>query len=336
MLLVALRMMRLYPRPWWGKYAIFSFIIPAALVFHESGASLPISNMIELTALLLMGYSSTFLINSLADTREDRHKTLWRAFTREERRLGILLSIFLVLVSTISAFRVFETPAFIVFLFLQLSSILYSVGPRFKETLAGPVIGSMFCWGPAIMVLLHLRGIELAVSASDISLVFAVYLGLAFFLGLDKELSHDLYDYETDRKAGLKTFGQRLGRERTLMLLRASKVVYFLLIVLLGYMVSLPVLAVALFFVVLGITGQFRVKYFFSVLAIWLLISDRSGPSEILLLLGAAPFISRAVVHLLEKVRAGYFRTRGCYASAVAEAHTSHRKAVFSLLERVK
>ena len=331
---IMLRMMRLYPRSWWVKYATYSIIIPSALIFQQAGEGLALRKTLVLTAILSMGYCNTFLLNSLADRKGDEHKPGWYAISRKNVIWGKLLASSLLITSITWAFMAFETSTFTVFLALQLSSILYSLGPRFKEMPLGPLVGSMFYWAPVILVYLHLGHVGWPTRLADARSSLWLFLLCTFFLGLEKELSHNLYDFIPDGKAGLRTFGQRAGMDVTRGLVRISKGFFLILVIILGYSLSYPLFALALLFVAFGISGLYRAKYYFVLLAPWLLISKASGITEMILLLGAVPFISRAVAHLLLRLRSGFHRIKGCYAKLNETLHDKHRKAVFSILER--
>ena len=315
---------------------MFSMIVPLALLLNESDHSSDLGIMIPLLAILFLGYCYTFVLNYITDIREDRLKEnqvkidesgiLWLKLV-----CGIVL-----LINLIIAISFLSLPGLFLFIALQAFSTLYSWGPRLKESVVGPVIGSMFYWGPIPLVVTHLGSVEGANIVKGFSTTALVYLVCIFFFGMVKELSHNIFDFEIDRKAGLGTFGQIVGKKRTKTLIIVFKTLYVPSFLLFGYFISVPFFILSILFILAGILGLYRTKYYFSFAALWLLMAGNTGAGEILLLFLAIPPLVKAIVHLVKKIGEGTHRSRAALTHMVDHVHARNRRVVFSILERVK
>ena len=331
-----LQIARLYPGSWWTKYAMFSMIVPLALLFNEQDHGASLSMVVPLLVILFLGYCYTFVLNYITDVREDSLKEnqvkidesgiLWLKIV-----CGVVL-----LINLIIAISFLSLPGLFLFIGLEVFSTLYSWGPRLKESVVGPIIGSMFYWGPIPLVVIHLRSVEGIGISKAFSTTAIVYLVCIFFFGMVKELSHNIFDFEIDRKAGLGTFGQIVGEKRTKNLIIMFKALYVPSFLLFGYFISIPVFIISILFILAGILGLYRTKYFFSFAAVWLLMDRNLGSGGILLLFLAIPPLVKAIVHLINKIGEGGHRSRASLTHMVDCVHARNRKMVFSILERVK
>jgi len=163
-----------------------------------------------------------------------------------------------------------------------------------------------------------------------------IYLVSMFFFGIERELSHNLYDFDVDKKAGLSTFGQIAGRRTTKTIIRIMKGFFLISMVGLGWTISFPVSVLALLFSILGIAGVLPADYFFSLLAVGLIISGETGPGEIMLLFCMIPSLLRIITRLAEKTRAGIHLGRAAVRRAINDIHAQHRELIFTIFERIK
>ena len=331
-----LQIARLYPRSWWTKYAMFSIIVPFALLFNERGHSPDLGRMVPLLAILFLGYCYTFILNYITDIREDRLKKDHIMIGQSGiLRLKLLCAVVL-LINLIIAITFLTLPVLFLFSALQAFSTLYSWGPRLKESLAGPIIGSMLYWGPIPLVVIHMKTLEGIGTLKAFSTASLVYFICIFFFGMVKELSHNIFDFEIDKKAGLRTFGQIAGKKRTKALIYVFKILYVPAFLLLGYFISIPFFILSILFILAGILGLYRTKYYFSFVAVWLLIDWNTGAGGILLLFLSIPSLVKAIVHLVNKIGEGSHRTKAALTNVVDNVHARNRRIVFSILERAK
>ena len=331
-----IKMMRLHPPSWWGEYAVFSIIVPCALLLHENNVPVEISKLLPLLGILFTGYSSTFVLNHITDVREDRFKENRPVMTDEKKKRAKLLWLSLITLEIAMALIFFNITALALLGILQVLSIFYSWGIRFKESLIGPLVGSTFYWGPISLVVVVLIGADGFEIWKYFTIPLTVYLISMFFFGIERELSHNLYDFDIDRKAGISTFGQIAGIRKTKIMVRVTKIIFLASMVGLGWTISLPVSVLALLFALLGIAGVVPACYFFSVLAVGLLISGRAGAGEILLLFCMIPALSRIIERLAERTRAGIHMVRASVRRALNDIHARHRELIFTIFERIK
>ncbi len=331
-----LKTMRLHPPSWWGEYAVFSIIIPCALLFNENNVSLDISKLLPLLGVLFTGYSSTFVLNHITDVKEDSFKKNRPLMTDAAKKRTCILFLSLIAAEIVIAFIFFNITALILLGILQLFSILYSWGIRFKESIAGPLIGSTFYWGPIPLVVVVLVGSSGVGMWEHFTPALIVHFTAMFFFGIERELSHSLYDFDVDRKAGLSTFAQITGRRVTKIVIRVMKVLFLIFMVVIGWTISTPVWVLALLFVIIGIAGILPASYFFSVLVVGLLISGKTGVAEIFLLFCMIPILSRIMTRCTEKIKAGFYLGKAAIRRKSNDIHAQHRELIFTLFERIK
>lgn len=336
MIMDFMKMMRLHPPSWWGEYAVFSIVVPCALLVHENNVSLDISKLIPLLVILFIGYCSTFVLNHITDIKEDRFKKNRPMMTEEKIKKARLLWLFLIVVEITLALIFFNTAALILYGVLQLFSILYSWGARLKESLAGPLVGSTFYWGPIPLVVAVLVGTGDFGIWKYFTIPLMFHLVAMFFFGIERELSHNLFDFDIDRKASISTFAQITGTRVTKNMIRLTKGVFLVAIVGLGWSISPQVLVLALLFTLLGIAGVIPASYFFSVLAVGLLFSGKTGVAEIMLLFCMIPVLSMILTQLAKKTKAGIHVGRAAGRRYLNNIHRRHRELVFTIFERIK
>lgn len=330
------RMARLYPSPWWSKYAIFSIIVPSALLFHKTNASFDLGRTLPLISVLFLGYTFTFFLNSLTDIKEDRFKPMPVLTSKAGLKKAKLLCGVIVLIQISLAAAIFNPLTFILFLILQVSSVLYSWGARFKESILGPLIGSMFYWGPIPLIAVHMGGINTIEIWKAFPPSLGLYLICMIFLGMEKELSHNIFDFDVDNKAGVRTFGQIAGKKNTKTLIKIFKCLYLLSMIILGYFISQLAFITSIIFLLLGVAGLFQSKYYFTILAVICLLSGNMGYIEVFLLFVSIPFFVKFFVHFLHRSEAGIHSIRAAINSTVDHVHSRHRILVFSKLEKIK
>ncbi|MDP6155975.1 MAG: UbiA family prenyltransferase [Candidatus Thermoplasmatota archaeon] len=331
-----IKMMRLHPPSWWGEYALFSIIVPCALLFHENQMSLDISKLLPLLGILFTGYCSTFVLNHITDVKEDSYKENQPLMTDGKIRRALFLWISLIIAEIAMALIFFNITALVLLGILQLLSILYSWGIRLKESIAGPLVGSTFYWGPIPLVVVVLLGTSGFGIWKCFTTPMMIHILAMFFFGIERELTHNLFDFDIDRKAGITTFGQIVGVKRTKIIIRVMKGFFLISMLALGWAISLSFSVLVLLFALLGVAGFIPSFYFFSLLAVGLLLSGRTGVAEILLLFCMIPAISMYVTKLVEKTRAGIHQGTAAARRILNDIHAQHRKLIFTIFERIK
>jgi len=328
------RMTRLYPSPWWSKYAMFSMLLPLGLLIYSGDPTIDLAKALPLIAVISLGYTSTFLFNSLTDLGEDRFKPEPLHIGKGGLARAKVLCGSILITEIILALLVFDRTALVLFLLLQVLSLSYSWGIRFKETFLGPLVGSLFYWGPIPLIAAHIGGIESITIWNGPPSALGLYLICMIFMGMDKELSHNLFDYEIDKRAGLRTFGQRAGRRNTMMLVRGFKALYLCALVMVGYFISLPALIISIVFVLFGITGFFQSKYYFTVLIFLCIFPRTMEHSGLFLIFASIPYIVKFIIYFFYRLKAAFHRTRAALTCAIDQIHARHRASVFSELEK--
>ena len=219
-----LRAFKLYPYPFIMQYAILSFSAPLTLLLP----TLPIKEwpvMLYSLIPLILSYLYTFLLNNMKDVLEDSTKGTnpfsTGELSNEDGKRLLSITLFTFILSLIPLMFV-SISSIIILLFAIIMGTAYSTGPRLKETIYGPVVASLFHWGPSVYFSVLALDLGSLVISSPIIIVFLAAIALGMYI----ELEHTLRDLPHDLTARRRTFPLIVGPRATERFMRIMATLY--------------------------------------------------------------------------------------------------------------
>lgn len=334
-----LLLLRLRPRFWWVEYALFSMLFPATLFSWVSGQTLLLHELVGVIALLFLLYSFTFTFNYITDSREDAFKPDGGIMDMPgATKTAVFICIVLLCAMLVLAPIILKMSVLVMFWVLFILSTMYSWGLRLKESYFGPLVGSMFYWAPAVLVVAHVGHLPASpVSlASNFPPILGAYVLLVFFYGIFRELEHNIYDFEPDGRAELRTFGHRVGRKNTCWAAMIARLLYQISLVLLASFLGWEAVILALILVLGDIFKLSASKHFFTIIMVVLLMTLPLNWTTVFLLSGMVGVNVKLALFINDISRVLFHRVRISRRKLIDALHTRHRAQIFSALERIR
>jgi 4-hydroxybenzoate polyprenyltransferase len=276
-------------------------LLPFGFVAYQTPEAVTIYAVIALIVPLFLLYCVTFTFNYYTDQLEDRVKRLDAnpivSGKISSRTTLILVCIYTcsIIVTTCMLLRV---PLSWLILFCLLAfSFLYGYGIRFKETIIGPGIASLFFWGPALVI-----WVELNIRFDPITIL---YLGSIILVGIQFELLHLVHDYELDRTANLRTVATIFGIQQTHTFIQMLRLGLFSILLVLSIMISYLLFIVTILFMILYYSNQLDWYHYYPILLLWLYLPHlNTFPMAILFIVSAGTLANFTIDALLSATRA--------------------------------
>lgn len=258
-------------KDWRGYFlgGLFGFLL-------AEGFSFPTKDIILFFFVGILFLAFGFSVNDCFDTKEDEYKAEKRQIVKRELSLkkSLVFSISLGLLG-LALSAILGLKVFLFSLFSLLIGFFYSAPPlRFKSRPIFDIISHGLFAGALIFIF------PLIVFRAEIKLIHYFIIFSIFYFSILAELRNHLEDYETDKKAGLKTTVCALGLKNSENLLK-----------------YLAVFSPLVIFPIFLFTSQI---YFFSFLIFTLLFLFFFFPEKNYRIMDAYLFLSLGLV-LLEK-----------------------------------
>jgi len=257
-------------KEWRGYFLIatFGFILGRGFLF-------PPEDIILFFIMISLYLGFAFSINDCFDTKEDkldRQKKNLIVSQKISFRTALTFSIFLaVLGLALSAF--FGLKVFLFCLITILFAFLYSAPPlRMKSRPLLDLVSHGLFAGALIFL------IPLLIFSKDLTLFHYLIAISIFYFSIILELRNHVEDYETDKKAGLKTTVCSLGLERSEQLLRYLAILYpltlFPILLLVSWQYLLPFLiSTLIFFFFFLFKGDYKMVKNYKVMDVYVIVS---------------------------------------------------------------
>jgi 4-hydroxybenzoate polyprenyltransferase len=197
------RLLRHFP---YTEYLIFAMPVYALLVSSGSGAG--IWDLLKILPFI----PASFVVFAYNDIRDRNDPDTSNPVVDDRSKSFAKGIMYLAVASSVSLFVItYRNPLSYLICALSFTvGFAYSgAGIRLKETIFGTIAASLVGWVsvPAILA------VEYGISGNS---VFALLAGV-FFLGVSRETSHTLLDYDSDMRSGYQTFAIRVGKNAAML-----------------------------------------------------------------------------------------------------------------------
>lgn len=240
---------------WYNSFFRISISIPLLLAI-VLGTKIPWLYALVYIAIVLMNYFLTSIINYYSDVEEDALKyklgQKWNRIMDPEnpmvcideiterryilRRSFIIYIVFSVILATIIIYMVSRPYILLFHCFVLFTvAVVYSIGPRLKESPFGVFIASMLYWYPVFMIFTHI-----GVLTPETWL----YTSVILILGLGESIKHTLDHYAIDRAAGKRTFVSIFGMKSSKVAIYIIFLLVYVLLIAFSWMLHVWPLAV--------------------------------------------------------------------------------------------
>ena len=246
---------------WYNSFFRISVAIPILMALLFCGRYIPLRHLIVYTAIVILNYYYTSIINYYTDIREDAYKykleKRWNVVMDPANpfvelsgedvnaiRKVIYESVvgYALLTAIMTIYMYYYIDGWPILLMhhgiLFLVANIYSLRPRLKESIFGVLIASMLYWYPPVIVMTHLELYEY---------LYVLYVALIIVLGIGESIKHTLDHYSIDLLAKRRTFAIIVGVKRSKKIYKALMITFHLLLLPLSFYIHPLLLILALF-----------------------------------------------------------------------------------------